>query len=208
MKAGKHEKREYAFQAGVLGLDFAAEGPIGSAGGASYLANYRFSTLAILNELGLFPSDASATTFQDAAFKVHLPTAKNGYVSIWGLGGLSKDVFQVEGETFAYDYYSDRGVIGMNYRYYLNEQTYWETIVSFSADQQGEDYSDTEDEVIFRENYTNKALIAIGRVAMLTSYRLFPNRCSIELHVRKWLLPLLWICFLPIPDTDSGVPSA
>src|SRR5688572_14992138 len=53
LRKGNNEKREYAFQAGVLGVDFAAEGPFKKGYKGSYLANYRYSTLAILNSVGL-----------------------------------------------------------------------------------------------------------------------------------------------------------
>ncbi len=158
MRAGNNEKREYAFQAGLLGLDAAAEGPIGPAGGASYLANYRYSTLSLLGELGVFPTDGEQTTFQDAAFKVHVPLAGNNFLSVWGLGGLSRQEFQEEGS--GYDYYSDRGMTGLNYRRFLGEDAYLETILSYSIDRQGEDYHDIEDAIVFRENYTNEAFRA------------------------------------------------
>ena len=82
LRKGNNEKREYAIQAGVLGLDAAAEGPIGSRG-ASYLLNYRYSTLSLLEALGVLDLTSGLLTFQDAAFKVHVPTKNNGYLSLW-----------------------------------------------------------------------------------------------------------------------------
>ncbi|MEL7428308.1 MAG: carboxypeptidase-like regulatory domain-containing protein, partial [Bacteroidota bacterium] len=79
LRNGNNEKREYALQAGFLGLDLAAEGPIGPKGGASYLANYRYSTLSILGRLGVFDITDGESVFQDAAFKVQVPTEGGGY---------------------------------------------------------------------------------------------------------------------------------
>ncbi|HEY0108805.1 MAG TPA: carboxypeptidase regulatory-like domain-containing protein, partial [Fibrella sp.] len=45
LRRGNNAKREYTVQAGVLGLDVAAEGPISKGYNGSFLVNYRYSTL-------------------------------------------------------------------------------------------------------------------------------------------------------------------
>ena len=169
MRAGNNEKREYAFQAGLLGLDAAAEGPIGRPGGASYLANYRYSTLSLLAELGVFPSEGEEITFQDAAFKVQIPLQGADYLTVWGLGGLSREQV-TEGES-RFDFYSDRGVAGMNYRHFLNENAYLESILSYSTERQGEDYLDIDENYEFRDRFTNRAL----RASVLYNQKLSPR---------------------------------
>ena len=57
LRKGNNEKREYSFSIGVLGTDVSAEGPFVKGGKASYLVNYRYSTLSILNSLGLVDFD-------------------------------------------------------------------------------------------------------------------------------------------------------
>lgn len=47
-RSGNMQKREYTFRAGMLGLEVATEGPI-KKGKSSYLLNYRYSTLGILD---------------------------------------------------------------------------------------------------------------------------------------------------------------
>lgn len=138
LRTGNNEKREYAVQAGFLGLDASAEGPIGQAGGASYLVNYRYSTLTLLESLGVIDISDGVTTFQDAAFKVNVPTKNNGYVSVWGMGGLSKD--DTDDEFEDYVYFSDRGVVGINNRRYLKNNAYIEGILSYAVSSVGEDY--------------------------------------------------------------------
>jgi hypothetical protein len=49
LRNGNAEKREYALQLGVLGAQVAAEGPIIKGKRASYLVNYRYSTLEMLS---------------------------------------------------------------------------------------------------------------------------------------------------------------
>lgn len=53
LRPGNNEKREFTFQAGVLGFDFAAEGPLSHRHNGSYLINYRYSTLSLLNNIGV-----------------------------------------------------------------------------------------------------------------------------------------------------------
>ena len=52
LRKGNNEKNEYTFQAGFLGTDIAAEGPLGKNKG-SYLINYRYSTLTLLSKMGV-----------------------------------------------------------------------------------------------------------------------------------------------------------
>ena len=59
LRKGNQDKREYTFQAGVLGLDAAIEGPMkmGKQNG-SFLVNYRYSTLSLISKMGVELGDA------------------------------------------------------------------------------------------------------------------------------------------------------
>ena len=46
LRKGNNERKEYTLQAGLLGLNVAAEGPIAPFYKGSYLINYRYSTLS------------------------------------------------------------------------------------------------------------------------------------------------------------------
>ncbi|MDB4286250.1 TonB-dependent receptor, partial [bacterium] len=72
---------------------FTVEGPFKKGYGGSYLVNYRYSTASIAGDLGLVDL-GGIPNFQDAAFKVLLPTNKAGIFSIFGLSGLSDFVFE------------------------------------------------------------------------------------------------------------------
>lgn len=130
LRKGNNEKREYAFQAGVLGVDFAAEGPFSENSKASYLVNYRYSTLAVLSQLGIEVSGDAIPNFQDAAFKIHVPTQKAGSFSLWGIGGLSRqDIDDPEDqESFRYN----MGTAGLSHVYFFGKRTYLESIFSYS----------------------------------------------------------------------------
>jgi hypothetical protein len=77
LRKGNNEKREYTIQAGLLGIDLEAEGPVSPGSAHSYLVNYRYSTLSMLANLGLEVGDA-ITNFQDISFNVTLPTKRQG----------------------------------------------------------------------------------------------------------------------------------
>ena len=78
LRKGNSEQKEYALQAGLLGVDFAAEGPFSQNAKASYLVNYRYSTLGILGALGIEVVGDAIPNFQDLTFKVHVPTQRAG----------------------------------------------------------------------------------------------------------------------------------
>ena len=88
LREGNNERFESTFGFGLLGTDITVEGPFKKGYGGSYLVNYRYSTASMISQLGLI--DVSGTpNFQDAAFKIVLPTKKAGRFSMFGLGGLS-----------------------------------------------------------------------------------------------------------------------
>jgi len=89
LRRGNNEKREYTLEAGVLGLNAAMEGPFSKKYKGSYLINYRYSTLSLLNKMGVLASDGAVTTFQDLSYNIYLPTNKLGTFTLFGFGGLS-----------------------------------------------------------------------------------------------------------------------
>ncbi|WPP53464.1 TonB-dependent receptor [Catalinimonas niigatensis] len=169
LRKGNSQQREYTAQLGLIGLEFAAEGPFKEGGEASYLANYRYSTVGLLtNGLGL-DFGGEAITFQDLAFHLSLPTENSGEFSIFGMGGLGKNVFEAprdsadwESQEDRYDvtFTNDMGVIGMTHALPINEQTFWRTSLAISAlssdrygDRLDEDYNAVRlEEDNYREN--------------------------------------------------------
>ncbi len=86
-RSGNNQRREWTFQAGVLGVDFSGEGPFKEGGKASYLVNYRFSSLNLVNRV---ISYLTVPTYSDLAFNVVLPTERAGTFTLFGMGGLSQ----------------------------------------------------------------------------------------------------------------------
>lgn len=81
-RSGNNEKREYTFGIGALGIDATLEGPFKKGYAGSYLINYRYSSLALLDGVGLVDF-GGVPKYQDAAFKINLPTKKLGAFSEW-----------------------------------------------------------------------------------------------------------------------------
>ena len=105
LRKGNNQKREYTIQAGFIGADFSAEGPIKKGHKGSYLFNYRYSTLKLISALGVDIDDN--TRFQDLAYNIYLPTRKYGDFTFFGLGGISS---QNEDRTL-FDIISGSGLI-------------------------------------------------------------------------------------------------
>ena len=97
LRKGNNEKREFTIQAGLLGIDAAVEGPFKKGYRGSYLINYRYSTLGMLQYI--VPLGDNITNFQDLSYNIFLPTAKIGNFGIFGFGGLSDDKWKAVEDT-------------------------------------------------------------------------------------------------------------
>ncbi|MDF7814737.1 TonB-dependent receptor [Hymenobacter sp. YC55] len=143
LRSGNNEKREYAFQAGVLGVEFAAEGPLSSNSKGSYLVNYRYSSLALLNNLGLdLTGDGGVPKYQDLAFKLDMPIGRHK-LAVWGIGGLSSTSSRAARDSTQWERYyerfddkasSDLAIGGITYTHVLNDQSYLEAALTGSGD--------------------------------------------------------------------------
>lgn len=86
MRNGNQQRYEQTFQAGVLGFDFASEGPISKNSKASYIVNYRYSFMGLATDMGMISVDGQKMRYQDLNFKVNVPTKRAGTFSLWGTG--------------------------------------------------------------------------------------------------------------------------
>lgn len=133
LRNGNQQRGSYTFQAGLLGLDVAAEGPFTSNGSSSYLLNYRYSTLGLLDQIGIgVQEENESNNFQDLSFKLNFPTASTGTFSLFGLGGTSSFKEDQPGFFSEREDY-DMGVIGFTHRLLLNETTALRTSLSVSG---------------------------------------------------------------------------
>ncbi|MBP6403361.1 MAG: TonB-dependent receptor, partial [Bacteroidia bacterium] len=87
-RTGNNEKHETSVALGIQGSDVTLEGPFKKGYGGSYLINYRYSTISLLDKLKVIKLDGKLS-YQDGAFKIVLPTKKAGVFSVFGLAGTS-----------------------------------------------------------------------------------------------------------------------
>ena len=149
LRSGNNEKFESVLGIGLLGTDLTFEGPFKKGYGGSFIVNYRYSTIALIDQLGLTGDIGGIPKFQDAAFKVILPTKKFGTFSLFGLGGYSALEFEdVTPETF--DLPGDRALLteitedfdkkahlantGLTHSLPIGKNSYLKTTVAFSSE--------------------------------------------------------------------------
>jgi Carboxypeptidase regulatory-like domain len=141
LRTGNNEQQEYTLQASLLGLDVAAEGPIGKAGGASYLVNARYSTLGLLSDLGL-DLGGEAIGFKDLAINLVFPFAKGGKFTVFGMAGNSSNVFTGDRDSTTWEFDKDRQdidfesstqVLGGTFRLPTGKKGMWHTAFAYSS---------------------------------------------------------------------------
>ncbi len=106
LRNGNNQKMENTVQVGAIGIDVASEGPFKKDKPASYIFNYRYSTLALLTPL--MPDDADGTRYQDLSFKLNFPTKKFGTFSFWGMGLIDRSGQTAETDTTQWEYLQDK----------------------------------------------------------------------------------------------------
>ncbi|TXI75849.1 MAG: TonB-dependent receptor [Flavobacteriales bacterium] len=147
LRNGNDREREYTVKVGVLGTDITAEGPLPGLNGGSYLANYRYSTLALLDGAGIVDY-GGVPRYTDAAFKVKLPSPRLGTFSVYGIGGRSAIVDEDRGATgdtlfSSADVGSRMGVLGIGHTKTLGDHSFLYTNLSLSGNGSGTDYRES-----------------------------------------------------------------
>lgn len=209
---GNTEKREHTFQLSTLGTELASEGPFKKGGKSSYLLNYRYSTLALLDNIvsfgGVLPK------YQDASIKLNFPTAKAGTFSLWGLGGYNsayKDPVKDSSKwtdddpNFVLKADNMMGVAGISHTYFTGKNSYLKTVVSASYEQDKElvdtlnpaqDYRTVHVanesfinnayrvSVLYNTKLNNKNTVRFGAIAQQMRYKL--NNNFFDEHSNEW----------------------
>ncbi len=109
MREGNNEKREYIAQIGFNGFEFGAEGPFSKNSKASFIFNYRYSTLAVMKAFGVnVGTGAAVPLYQDMNYKIAIPFKNKSKLSIFGMGGISSiDLLAKDVDTTGVDFYGD-----------------------------------------------------------------------------------------------------
>lgn len=141
LRSGNNEQLEFTGQIGLIGIDLAAEGPLSKNAGSSFLVNYRYSTLGLLSAMGVDLGD-EAISFQDLAFNFSFPNKKGGELGVFGMQGISKNVFETERDPELWEFEKDRnditfdnkmGAWGISYSQPLSNKLSLKTIAAFST---------------------------------------------------------------------------
>lgn len=156
LRSGNNEKFEAALGIGIMGTDLTLEGPIKKGYAGSYLINYRYSTISLIKKLGLVDVPG-LVEYQDATFKVVLPTKKAGTFSFFGLGGLSGVSMEnmsptglstpgrtVTSALISKDFKKDNHLsnLGMNHTYSINTNSFIKASLSYSGNGINDDISE------------------------------------------------------------------
>lgn len=137
MRTGNNKKREHLVQVGFNGFEAGTEGYFSKKSRASYLINYRYSTLGVFQALGMNIGTGTAVPqYQDASFKVDVPIGKKGRLQFFGVGGVSyielldskQDTTKKDENLYGnggFDQYfrSNTGMLGTTYSYFFNANT-------------------------------------------------------------------------------------
>jgi hypothetical protein len=171
---GNFEKREHRVKVGIIGLDFSTEGAI-QKGKSSYLVNYRYSTLGLLNKMGFnLVGERVTNDFQDVSFNLAFKT-KNPKLkaTVFGIGGISleeylpvADATKRKPNVFDNRNFQHKpakmGALGTTLTYLPNSKSYFKAVLALiGSDIRRENDTLGETNIAYRyntEQYTDKRL--------------------------------------------------
>ena len=178
LRRGNNQSTEYTFKAGLIGVDFSTEGPI-KKGASSYLMNYRYSTLGLLNAIGLnLVGERENNNFQDLSFNLAFANKKNSVQwNFWGIGGYSKETVDEVEDTLdwkqyddyaIYDFRTKMGAIGVGNTTRISEKSFLKSSLALIA----QEVSFVDDTLTRKRAATtvNDELYRNNRLSFTTSY--------------------------------------
>jgi hypothetical protein len=149
LRKGNNARREFTLQAGIIGIDVTAEGPFTKDSPASYLVNYRYSSLDLLTQMGIKVVGDAIPRFQDLTYNINIPTNSYGTFQVFGIGGLSNIYF--EEEDWKQSFSADMGVMGLNHMLSFGDNTYLKTNLSVTGTGNNWLYHEMEEEQLYWE---------------------------------------------------------
>jgi hypothetical protein len=139
LRAGNNQKYERIFQFSLLGTDLCIEGPLFKKSEATFLVNYRYSTVGLLSKLGInFGGDQ--INYQDLSVVLYIPF-KNGSLKLFSISGNSETIFRGGKDSSLYlsekdlkniDYHSYTSINGLNFIKSINNNLLWRSVISYS----------------------------------------------------------------------------
>jgi hypothetical protein len=162
LRNGNNQNYEHAAQIGTLGVEFASEGPFKKDGRASYLFNYRYSSMALADDL--FPGmlgDAEGMRYQDVSFKLNFPTKRAGTFSVWGIGIIDhflanppKDTTEWTNDFDGFgDYKQVKAIGGLGHKIFMGNNTYLKSALTASY---------TQNQIVLDQVYADMSTFNVG----------------------------------------------
>nr|MBI1229261.1 TonB-dependent receptor [Cytophagales bacterium] len=180
LRKGNDAKAEQSLSVGILGTDVTLEGPFHKNSRASYLFNYRYSTLGMLSDMGIVDF-SGVPKYQDLAFKLHVPTTHIGTFDLFGLGGksgLAMEFFDEDNPTLMNEkanQESNLGIVGINHYLPLGTDAFMQHSVSLATNGSGFQSEIPMSEMDFREaakgDLQNKTLRAASTIHLKLNSR-------------------------------------
>ena len=160
LRKGNNQKRQTTLSLGLIGIEAGTEGYFKTDNGqrtmdnkprerASYLVHYRYSTIGILSKMGV-PLGDEAITFQDLSYNISLPTKKAGHFNIFGIHGLSDNIFapkdsaegtkrlqskdwKTEKDSQDISYKNVMHAVGLRHTLTVGKKTQWTSVAAYSG---------------------------------------------------------------------------
>ncbi len=183
LRNGNKNVHEMSFQFGFLGTELMAEGPMSKSGNASYLVVGRFSTLSMMQKIGITIGTDAVPTYGDGAFTFRWRLKKGGQLTWFGLGGssdikiliseqkeYSKEAFG-EGDRDQY-FGTTMGLTAVNYKKSLSEKTFLNFTggLTFERQRSHHDYLVRGMDTV-NDNGMDKYLIRVDSIYPMMGYR-------------------------------------
>ena len=200
MRNGNKNHNEFSAQFGFLGTELLGEGPVSKKTGSSFLAMYRYSTLAIFGALGIDVGTNAIPHYQDAAFRLFFPLKKNFTVALFGVGGMSnvdiliskqtKPERNIYGENDRDQYFASRmGVTGITIGKILSEKTYSKLTIAAQGEQVNAHH-----ELVFRHTDAD-SLWHVDSLVHLLGYQFVTSKISLGWYLNSKITPRFTLKF-------------
>jgi hypothetical protein len=201
LKNGNNEQHEYTAAISTLGLDMTAEGPFSENSRASYIVNYRYSALDLLDKAGVVDF-GGVPRYQDLSFKLHFPINSKHNLSIFGLGGMSGIDTEETDEnnedliTGKFNGKNKLGIAGISHTWQMNDDMYLKTSLASTGTDNAFQFAipdaDGQFYTIERGNITKSALIASSTFNYKVNARnkiesgVIVTRLNFKMNVDEW----------------------
>ncbi|MDR0604943.1 MAG: carboxypeptidase-like regulatory domain-containing protein [Bacteroidales bacterium] len=189
LRNGNNWNYEHTAQLGVLGVEFSSEGPFRKNGQASYLFNYRYSSMALADDLfsGL-TGDAFGMRYQDLSFKINIPTKRFGIFSLWGIGIIDHFIQPVPKDTAEWnngsfegmgDFRQTKAMGGIGHKIFLDNNMYLKTSLATSY---------TRNQTVLEHTYTDWSTFRVTDMKGSNTnviFDMYLNRKFSAMHVNR-----------------------